>query len=199
VSGWHAVVPIKPPGARKTRLRGCLDAQAIRALTEHMLHHVLETLTRCPDIDRVTLLAEVPRERWTGQWFSDPGTGLNAALTALTQEMPDQVIVVHADLPGVQRDDITAMIAAAQAHGFALAPDRHGTGTNALALCDGRDFPFQFGDASRLRHRAMRSSSCEVHYAGLAMDVDLPEDLRLAVQQGVLPARFLPARDRLSD
>jgi 2-phospho-L-lactate guanylyltransferase len=186
VTAWHAVVPIKSVAERKTRLRDALSGETITALTDRMLHHVLDVLSRVDAIGTVSVLAAEPLPAWQGCWIADAAFGLNAALAGAASALPDRLVIVHADLPGLHCDDITALIAAAD-RGVALAPDRRGTGTNAMALRDARGAFFGFGPDSFARHCAAYPGAGEVRRAGLALDIDLPDDLALAIARGHVP------------
>ena len=182
---WHAVVPVKPVVERKTRLQGCLAPEAIAALTEQMLQHVLAVASATEAIGEVTLLSVDRFGGWAGNWFPDPGGGLNAALAAVARAAPKRLVVLHADLPGLSIADIAALIAAAE-QGAAIAPDRHGTGTNALGLRDAIRFDFAFGADSFTRHLAALPGSRIVNRPGLGLDIDVSEDLDLATHFGYL-------------
>ncbi|HEX8056513.1 MAG TPA: 2-phospho-L-lactate guanylyltransferase, partial [Novosphingobium sp.] len=115
--------------------------------------------------------------------LSDPGGGLNAAAkSALAQAEATRLIVIHADLPLVTSQDIE-LLAAAPAGTIAIAPDRHGTGTNAISLPlpAAKGFSFAFGTDSFARHKAEADRIGlrleEIHSQGLARDVDEPDDL----------------------
>lgn len=182
---WTAVVPIKPPHERKTRLRRHLTGAQVDALTEAMLAHVLAVLGAMPAVGRVAI---VGREPPVGPelWFADRGRGLNAELAAVAEMVPADLLVVHADLPGLAPADILALVEAAEDVGTALAPDRADEGTNALAIRDARGLPFAFGPDSLRLHRAALPAARVVRRPGLALDVDRPEDLRYAVRHGFL-------------
>lgn len=182
---WHAVVPIKPVSERKTRLQGCLASKDIEALTERMLRHVLDVAARAKAIGAVTVLGPERPCGWQGHWIADPGAGLNAALAAAALVVPDRLVILHADLPALQPDDLTALIVAAQS-AAALAPDRRGIGTNAIALRDARNFGFAFGTDSFARHCAVLPGCGVVRRQGLGLDIDLPDDLALALSLGHL-------------
>ena len=97
------------------------------------------------------------------------------------------MIVLHADLPALEAADVEALIEAASEAG-AIAPDHRGSGTNALALLNARDFPFCFGPDSFARHCALLPGCGTVRRPGLARDIDLPEDLPWAAALGCLPS-----------
>ena len=180
---WHAVVPVKPVAERKTRLQHALAPQAIAALTERMLQHVLAVASATEAIGEVTLLAVDRFGGWQGNWFPDPGGGLNVALAGLARAVPERMVVLHADLPGLSVADIAALVSAAE-HGDALAPDRHGTGTNALALRNASRFDFSFGPDSFARHLAGLPGGATVDRPGFGLDIDVPEDLDRAARLG---------------
>ena len=94
------------------------------------------------------------------------------------------LLILHADLPLLQQADVDAVLDEAEAVGIALAPDRHGTGTNALALCNGRSVTFQFGADSFPRHFEQDSDAAVIRREGLALDLDTPEDLERALAAG---------------
>ena len=177
--GWHAVVPIKPAAARKPRLQGCLSREEIEELTEAMLRHVLDVVGSVGAIDTVMLLASERPAGWSGDWFRDPGLGLNEALNEMGQSHPHRTVVLHADLPALEGADVAALVAAAEGGG-AIAPDHRGFGTNAIAVPDARTLQFSFGPDSFARHRAQMPSASIVRRPGLALDIDLPEDVPLA-------------------
>jgi len=70
-----------------------------------------------------------------------------------------------------------------------VVPDRHGRGTNALLLSPPDAIGPAFGVNSRIAHeeaaRAVDALSLEVG-GPLALDLDLPEDLTLAEERGLL-------------
>lgn len=174
--GWTAIVPIKPPGTRKTRL-GTIGPDALLALTERMLAHVLAVLSKHPDIARVMVLSQTAPPR--AQWVEDCGRGLNAELQAARTALNCNLLVLHADLPQVSDADISSLLAIAEGSGAAIAVDRHGTGTNAVAIRLGVPFTFRFGPGSCELHAAQLGGQSDiVHRPGLSHDIDTPEDLQ---------------------
>jgi len=185
VRKWHAIVPIKQGAASKSRLGGVLDNAARLALMDWMADHVLGVLHQCPSVDSITILSPARPDGWLGDWAQDAGAGLNAELARWREgigEVP--VMVLHADLPLVSALDISTLLAMAGTHGSALATDRAGLGTNALALGAGPAFNFRFGLMSRLLHTAQRPNMPVLHRAGLMIDLDTPDDLKFAASCG---------------
>src|SRR5262249_49759308 len=78
-------------------------------------------------------------------------------------------------------DALGAMFQAAADAYMVIAPDRHGSGTNALLLRASAAFDFQFGEGSCEKHLAAASGRgwrIEVcRRPELAFDLDTPEDL----------------------
>lgn len=173
---WTAIVPIKPPDARKTRLAGGQIDR--RELSDRLLDHVLSTLQGHCDIARVMILSEQPREGFP--WIQDRGRGLNGELEAARAALAGaDVLVMHADLPLVEGADVSELLRVAALHGGAFATDRHRTGTNALALRRDLPFAFHFGPGSCALHAAQLNANAAVERPGLALDIDTPDDLRL--------------------
>jgi 2-phospho-L-lactate/phosphoenolpyruvate guanylyltransferase len=114
----------------------------------------------------VDVLGGVPR----GQ-----GPAVEAALRRLEPVGP--VLVVNADLPCVQPDDLRALLEAVPPGGIALVPATDGT-TNALALADAALFEPLYGAGSAERFLALAARVVTVEHPNLAHDVDTLDDLR---------------------
>lgn len=187
MTDWTAIVPLKAVG-RKTRLAPGVAALDRDRLAEAMLERVLTALRASRGVGRIVVLSpDRPAAADIG-WAPDHGRGLNAELQAA--DPGGALLVIHADLPLVTAEDVDALLAAAQAGGGAIAPDRHGLGTNALALADGFRLRLAFGVGSFAAHRAQAPDALTaVTRPGLALDVDTMDDLDAAVRGGfALPA-----------
>lgn len=186
---WTAIVPFKPAGERKTRLADTLSAGQREALAEQLFDHVLAVLGEQPRISSVLVLSQVRPSHWSGAWRGDGGRGLNAELQAARADIAGPILVLHSDLPLLIPANVIQLLDAAEATGLAIAPDRHGGGTNALALGDERPFAFSFGADSYHLHRQQITGHWRMVPApGLAIDIDTPADLALAVARGFCPA-----------
>jgi len=186
---WTAIIPLKQAGARKTRLTERLTEAERDRLADRLFAHVAGMLMAHPQIGDVLILSPAAPPAGFGIWRRDGGLGLNAELTALRQIYGGRdLLVVHADLPLLGADDITALLAAAGQDGFAIAPDRLGTGTNAITIPRGRPFAFAFGPDSLSAHRAADAGARIVERPGLALDIDTPDDLDAAVAAGFAAA-----------
>lgn len=186
MSCW-AVIPIKAPAEGKTRLAEALDTDTRAALVRAMLKNVVQAAEGATGIARTVLVG--PSRHGlpdTMPLLADAGQGLNAALTAALQEVAEmgasRAIFVAADLPTVSAAELD-VLALAPEQSIAIAPDRHGTGTNAISLPlpAARGFSFRFGPDSLARHRneaeRLGLGIEMVHSHGLAHDIDEPCDL----------------------
>jgi len=116
--------------------------------------------------------------------LDDPGTGLNGAAAFArnyaAQQGASRIIILFADLPLITVQDVERL---ASTPFIAIAPDRHGTGTNALSLPlpAAKDFAFAFGIGSFARHIAEAQRlgiiAETIRSPGLARDIDEPDDL----------------------
>ncbi|MCG2841096.1 2-phospho-L-lactate guanylyltransferase [Sandaracinobacter sp. RS1-74] len=181
---WTALVPLKPAGDRKSRLAEDLAADERTSLSEQLLAHVLRVLEQSPAIGRILLLCQQPPAFWQGEWIADHGRGLNPELAAAHRSLAQApVLVVHADLPLLSEADVAAITA--DAGNWAIAPDRHGLGTNAVAIPAHTPFDFQFGADSFARHRASNPGEpLVIKRSGFALDIDTPDDIRRAASLG---------------
>jgi 2-phospho-L-lactate guanylyltransferase len=181
VGSWSAIIPLKPPGQRKTRLAGRLSPAQRDRLAEDMFQHVASILRAVPSIAEIALLSKCPLPGWAARWIHDHGRGLNAELSEAAKNYRTQnLLVILADLPQLEVADIFDLTTACEARS-AIAPDRHGTGTNALAIRKDDAMRFAFGDHSFARHFALAKRPLRVvERIGLALDVDTLDDLDIA-------------------
>jgi len=186
-------VPMKPLARAKERLAEVLSSGERRALSLAMLADVVRA---CTVADVVWVLnsdaeaARVAAECGAGSRPDPtPDDGLNASLNASTADAvaagAEAVLIVSADLPAIAPDDVRAMMLG---DGMALAPNRYGTGTNALWRKPADLVPVFFGAQSRRAHEGMafaRGLPCAiVARPALALDVDAPGDLNDIVALG---------------
>lgn len=184
VTCW-AIIPVKGADLGKQRLAGVLDGPGRKDLVAAMLGHVVMVVQAVEGIDRVALLGTsrhgLPESL---HLMRDPGTGLNPALTSAVstaaQAGATRVVIVFADLPQLTSDEVALLAATPD---IAAAPDRHGTGTNALSLPlpAASGFTLAFGPDSFTRHQAEAARIglplTMIHSPGLQRDIDEPADL----------------------
>ncbi|MDB5669701.1 MAG: 2-phospho-L-lactate guanylyltransferase [Alphaproteobacteria bacterium] len=199
---WTAILPLKPAAERKNRLASVLSPAERKRLTETLLEHATLALRGCDRIGSIHLLSASAPADWSEDWIADAGRGLNDELSAarfLLGAVP--LVVIHPDLPLLSSGDVEALIDAAESSGVAIAPDRHRTGTNAVAVAAGIDFGFRFGPGSFIAHRnqGVRPDAV-IETPGLMIDLDTPEDLDCAVAGGFVmspaSAQSLPGEGR---
>lgn len=183
-----AIIPVKAGDDAKSRLAGVLDPAGRAALVDAMLAHVAAACAGASNIDRLCVVGTARRGLGADiPLLADPGGGLNAALASALADARgagvERLIIVTADLPAVTARELE-MLALAAAGTVAIAPDRHGTGTNAISLPlpAANGFVFAFGAGSFARHNAEAQRHGlqvdVIHSQGLARDVDEPDDLR---------------------
>lgn len=123
------------------------------------------------------------------------GMGLNGGLEqarfdALVDDV-ETLVILHGDLPNLRATDVEALLSALPSGdepGVAIAPDRAGTGTNGLVLRPPGVIPFRFGTGSFAAHTNEVAQAglplVAVNRAGLAFDLDTPEDLARWLELG---------------
>jgi 2-phospho-L-lactate guanylyltransferase len=192
------IVPHRGLEAAKTRLAPSLDPEERIMLASQLLQRVLRVAREVTD-DLVVIspsrpLAEIV-DAAGARLVVQRGMGLNEGLDqARSDAVLDGIhtlVVLHGDLPNLRADDILTLIHGLPedgAPGVAIAPDRAGTGTNALALQPPGVINFRFGTGSFAKHaeevERARVPCVAVNRAGLAFDLDTPEDLRRWLELG---------------
>ncbi len=177
---WTAIVPLNYGRDCKTRLSGHLTPAQRNVLVERMACHVFDQLARVPAIERICVVAPQCPPFFDGLWLEDIGRGLNGELAAARERLAaEATLFIHADLPLLDVAEISELLDAAERCGAALAPDRAGHGTNALALVGAEPFVSKFGVESFAAHRALLPHAAVIERQGLAVDVDEPDALEL--------------------
>jgi len=184
------VIVARDPRGAKRRLRSVLTPAEREALSRAMLADVLAACrdTRT-DVLVVTESATVARmAHATGARVHRTeahGTRACARIgTRIAQKRgASAVLVLPADLPLLRTADVRRLLAAGAHDGVVVAADRHGRGTNALLLRPAVAMPALFGPGSFTAHglaarrRGLRLRTPRI--AGLRLDVDTPDDLRV--------------------
>ncbi len=202
MSCW-ALLALKPPHLGKSRLGGRLTRRQREHLIITMFEHVLETLGSAREIDRIAVSTPVPEILPQGVHpLRDRGVGLNQALdegrNTLIARGATEVLVLHPDLPWLSPAEVDGFVCDGRKTGLALAPDHHGSGTNAIFLSPPGAFGFHFGPSSFRQHLAearMRGLEPIVNTArGFAVDIDEPADLQhyLDTRGGLLEPLLSP-------
>ena len=189
-----AIVPVKPLRRSKSRLSPVLGIEERAALSREMLGRVLSVLAGLPEIERTLLVSRdseamaLARQHGARTLAERPPIDLNQALAQATRVAvasgASAVVVVPADLPLVTSDELQELIALRTPPPVVvLAPDRRGEGTNALLASPAGLIEYAFGPFSLDRHRDLAIAAGArvviLERPGLALDLDLPEDLGL--------------------
>jgi 2-phospho-L-lactate/phosphoenolpyruvate guanylyltransferase len=178
------LIPIKAFAGAKSRLRARLDPAELVATTQRLALGVLraarprDVIALCDSED----VAAFVRTTGSAQPLVVARHDLNDAVAEGYETAGanyDVAIIAHADL--AHPDGLGSY---PFAHGVTIVTDRHGQGTNVMALPTRTDFHFAYGAGSASRHGA------EATRLGLALtvitdsawglDIDEPEDLDLA-------------------
>ena len=181
------VIPAKNPAEAKGRLAATVAADRRRDLALAMLKRALKAAGEAGASGGIVVVGSLPPGLSdSAVVIAEPGGGLNAAVThartVIAQRGGSRIVTLAADLPSVTADDVRALCQL-PAGIVGLAPDHHGTGTNALSLPlpEALDFAYAYGPGSCARHLAEARRlglDCRlIETPGLARDIDEPADL----------------------
>ncbi|HEX3666304.1 MAG TPA: 2-phospho-L-lactate guanylyltransferase [Rhizomicrobium sp.] len=188
----RVILPVKPFGEAKQRLASAMTASARANLAKEMFRHVLATAGAFAApatiivISRGSEVLDLARTYGATPLMEQMSSELNGALRQAAEfaraRGASRLFIVAGDLPLLCEADLEALAA----HECAIAPDRHGTGTNALAWPS--SLGFCFGEKSFERHcKIATAGGYEAQFItrpGLAHDIDLPSDLIYARKVG---------------
>jgi 2-phospho-L-lactate guanylyltransferase len=193
------IVPMKPPHAGKSRLRGAPGtptgagghAELVLALAEDTLRAAVSAA----GVRRVLVVGADPdalgglRELGVEVASEQGAGGLNAALrhgeALLRGDDPATVVAaLQADLPALRSVELAEALAEA-ADRRAFVADRHGTGTTLLISAPGAPLAPQFGSDSARSHAGSGAVALSLRAATLRSDVDTPSDLVHASSLGL--------------
>jgi 2-phospho-L-lactate guanylyltransferase len=145
------VVPFRGANGKS---RVALPEPERRELALSMLRRVLAAAA---EVGEVLLVTDDEEARSLApRWIADPGAGQGAAVAAALTEAEAEApaLVVNADLPEIEPQDLRDLLAAIPAGGVAIVEADDGT-TNALGLAAPELFEPLYGpgSASRFRER----------------------------------------------
>jgi 2-phospho-L-lactate/phosphoenolpyruvate guanylyltransferase len=186
-----AVLPVKRFGAAKQRLAAGIDDERRVELAEAMLGDALDAIGAARSIERTIVVTTESRAAEAAEAagaevlsdFSDEGHS-EAALAGIAraeEHGADCVVLLPIDCPLLDSRELDRVLTGVPARYVAIVPDRHGTGTNALALAPPTAIRPAFGEGSCARHvTAAREAgipfSVEV-LSSLSLDLDTPADV----------------------
>ena len=190
MSLW-AIIPVKPLKNAKSRLSPVLLPDQRFELAQAMLRHVLSVTTTIRQVTGVLVVSRdtkalaIAREMGAKTLQEGAMSNLNPALMRATMVVKswraDAVLVLPADLPFINSQDIRGMIGLAVDRSIVIATDSESDGTNALLVRPPGAIEFEYGPGSFERHigSAGAAGLQAITYESerLALDIDLPEDL----------------------
>jgi len=198
-----AIIPVGTLAGAKSRLGETLDAEERQDLVDGLL---ARTVTAALAVDGLDDVLVISPDREVLARAADLGArtlrqrsrGLNAGLREAREDViaggAMSLLVLPIDLPFVSAEAIrgvTDAVAGLPDPAVVLVPDRHGTGTNALALRPPDVIEFAFGRGSRTAHRAAAESAAVTYRevdGPLTFDLDTPDDyvtVEAATREGV--------------
>ena len=186
----EAVVALKTLAQSKRRLSAVLTDEQRCDLVEAMARDVVSCLMAHPEIDTVHAVCG---EGWARTDFPEGALviweegqsregGLIAAYEMVAAKTAaERLLFIHADLPFLAQEDVSAVIAASLDDHAVLSPDLTETGTNAVLRWRHQSLPLCFGEDSFAHHQQAAKATGTpwrvVRAHGVARDVDEPEDL----------------------
>ena len=196
---WTAVVPVKPLGRAKSRLRGALPGVPHDELVLGLLRDTLAAVLACPEIDDLIVVTNEPRAARAAAALGArvapdaPDAGLNPAFVhGATLAAGGPVAALTGDLPALRPPELGAALADARLDGAGggrgFVPDTTGIGTTLLTAPSGALLGPRFGTGSAAAHAASGARPLLGPWPSLRRDVDTPDDLRLAAELGLGPA-----------
>lgn len=186
-----AVLPVKRFAAAKRRLAPGIGATHRAELAAAMLEDVLEAIGVARSIERTIVVTSEPRaiELATARGaevLPDPDEGghSGAALAGIARARElgaGRVVLLPIDCPLLATRELERLLTGMPERYVAIVPDRHGTGTNALALAPPDAIEPSFGEGSCARHvAAAREAGVPFgieELPSLALDLDTPADV----------------------
>lgn len=186
-----AVLPVKRFSGAKQRLAGGIDTERREALVAAMLEDMLEAIADARSIERTIVVSGDPRAQEivaasAAEVLPDPAdeghvAAAMAGIASAEAAHADCVILLPGDCPLLDPKELDSLLTGLPTRFVAVVPDRHGTGTNALALAPPDAIRPAFGKGSCARHVAA-ARKAGVPYAvedlpSLALDLDTPADI----------------------
>jgi 2-phospho-L-lactate guanylyltransferase len=185
-----AIIPVGTLAGAKTRLGESLDAEERETLVEGLLARTVLAALAVERLDDV-LVASPDREvlrraaERGARTLRQRTRGLNAGLAEARADVvaggAEAILVLPIDLPFVTAGAVAVLLEPlGDGPTVVLVTDRHGTGTNALALRPPDVIEFAFGPGSRNRHRAAAAAANAAYVeidGPLTVDLDTPDDL----------------------
>lgn len=184
-----AAILMKDPSEAKTRLRAALDDETREGLALLLFDNTLRFLITEHDgpvgvVTRSTVIAERAAAQGATVINEPDGGDINSAASLAAawarQIGAEALLVMHADIPGLVREEFDLLLAEGSRTNVVIAASHDG-GSNALLLTPPDAVPFLFGPSSAAAHEAAaaasRRSVKRLVLKQLSRDVDKPSDL----------------------
>jgi 2-phospho-L-lactate guanylyltransferase len=191
-------IPVKDLDSVKQRLVGLLTAEERSALVLAMLEDVLAALAQFPAdalylITRDPAAADAARRYGARVLTEEQNRGHTHAVAGAQAlaiaEGARRFLTIPGDVPCVTAAELAELAEALPAPpGAVFVPSISGLGTNAALLAPAWAMPLRFGEPSFEDHleaaRARGLAPTVLRLPGLALDIDVPEDLGLLLERG---------------
>lgn len=186
-----AVLPVKRFYAAKQRLAAGLDGEQRRTLAAAMLADVLEAIGAARSVERTIVVSGDPIAQELAaeagaEVVPDPEDAghVEAALAGIARaevEGATCVVLLPGDCPLLDPRELDRLLTGLPERYVGIVPDRHGTGTNALALSPPDAITPAFGEGSCNRHVALARDAGIAfgieELTSLGLDLDTPADV----------------------
>jgi len=187
------IVPVRGLAAGKSRLAPVLNRAQRIALNRELLERTLAITSEWSGAPQHTIVVSpcartLALAQKAGAVTVSEGrraVGLNRAVRLGSARAATQgathVLVLPCDLPHVSTATLRALVhAAGRGRRVVLAPDKAGTGTNAVLVGIGTGFEFAFGPGSLMAHQAAAAyaglTASLMQHDELQFDLDTPDD-----------------------
>lgn len=186
-----AILPVKRFDAAKQRLSLGIDAERRRELVAAMVGDVIEAIGEARAVERTIVVSGDPiaqeiAHEGGAEVVPDPADAghVEAALAGIARaeaEGAHCAILLPGDCPLLDPRELDRLLTGLPERYVGIVPDRHGTGTNALALRPPGAIVPAFGEGSCARHVAL-AREARIPYgieelASLGLDLDTPADV----------------------
>lgn len=196
-------VLMKAPAESKSRLQPVLDPALREGLALLMFRNTLDRLSGWGIADHLAVVT--PSERIMGlarelgaeAVLEAEGDGINGAAGRAAEWArglgAEALLVLHADIPVLERAEVEQMLSAGRTHAVVIAESTDG-GSNGVLLSPPDAIPFRFGRGSAGLHAVAAQGAgrgcLRLNLPGLSRDLDTPDDLH---------ARFALPGNRLQE
>lgn len=186
-----AILPVKRFAEAKRRLAAGIDDARRIELAAAMVADVLEAIAEARTIERTIVVSGDPVAQELAaaagaEVVPDPADQghVEAAMAGVARAEADGAtcaVLLPGDCPLLDPRELDRLLTGVPERYVAVVPDRHGTGTNALALAPPDAIRPAFGEGSCARHvAAAREAGVPFgveELASLALDLDTPADI----------------------